>query len=381
MAFLNAAMPTPFRQLFYSLFPLRPFLLKPLVSKTTVITVQLNEAIGQNPYILHDNLRLLFPLRGSHFLLPLRRPLGIAKCSLQDLGEGDPHWTEGDGKSRAASLSIVIPGIRCPCLSSLCPCFTSWKFLHFDGCRAVTQFVQPSAILLPDENPPAERCHGRAGSCGQYRHAWDFQMHCLPLDSPAARCLSELQAIHVKKLMIIGISMSHRSTRNRSFWGLMELCIALIRSESSCKYSHNGFQRNMPQMLAGLQCRLRPEVPDLCLARPSALENPPSCRVPIWIPCILPWSSTGKCFVIHDDSWFCIFLILQISSICWGSTKLSTTSCWWGLQRNCYQIDPRSTDFYVACRLEPSWRALLVCDSLNLEDNGKLEVFRSCFFF
>ena len=171
MAFLNAAMPTPFRQLFYSLFPLRHFLLKPLVSKTTVITVQLNEAIGQNPYILHDNLRLLFPLRGSHFLLPLRRPLGIAKCSLQDLGEGDPHWTEGDGKSRAASLSIVIPGIRCPSLSSLCPCFTSWKFLHFDGCRAVTQFVQPSAILLPDENPPAERCHGRAGSCGQYRHA------------------------------------------------------------------------------------------------------------------------------------------------------------------------------------------------------------------
>lgn len=31
--------------------------------------------------------------------------------------------------------------------------------------------------------------------------------------------------------MIIGISMSHRSTRNRSFWGLMELCIALIRSK------------------------------------------------------------------------------------------------------------------------------------------------------
>lgn len=130
-----------------------------------------------------------------------------------------------------------------------------------------------------------------------------------------------------------------------------------------------------------LQCRLRPEVPDLCLARPSALENPPSCRVPIWIPCVLIWSSTGKCFVIHDDSWFCIFLILQISSICWGSTKLSKTSCWWGLQRNCYQIGPRSTDFYVACRLEPSWRALLVCDSLKLKDNGTLEVFRSGLIF
>lgn len=38
--------------------PCGPFLLKPLVSKTTGITVQLNKAIGQNPYILHDNLRV-----------------------------------------------------------------------------------------------------------------------------------------------------------------------------------------------------------------------------------------------------------------------------------------------------------------------------------
>ena len=110
---------------------------------------------------------------------------------------------------------------------------------------------------------------------------------------------------------------------------------------------------------------------------PSALENPPS-WVPIWIPCILPWSSSGKCFVIYDP-WFCVFQMLQISSICWGSTKLSKTSRWWGLQRNCQSDWPRGprSPILAPARLEPSWRALLVCDSLKLKDNIKLEGFRS----